>query len=146
MLSSASRIRLTSSLPRVCRMQKSTDKLDEMFRLREEFMHLLCERFEGYYPEWPIDLSTKQSQTLVRDITLRGVEEMFEALAELKNAKPHRQTEVQHLDRDAFLEEIVDAMKYFFTTLRLVGVTPEELHSAYVRKHEKICDRLRNGY
>jgi hypothetical protein len=117
-----------------------------MFELREEFMQLLCERFPGYYPQWPIDLSTKESQTLVRDVTLRGVEEMFEALQELKNAKPHRQTEVPHLDREAFLEELVDAMKYFYTTMKLVGVTPDELHAAYLRKHDKICRRLKDGY
>ena len=123
-------------------MQTSTDKLEEMFRLREEFMQLLCDQFEGYYPEWPVDVTKKESQILLRDVTLKGVEEMFEALQELKNAKSHRQTEVPHLDREAFLEEIVDAMKYFFTTLKLVGVTPEELHSAYV----KICHRLNDGY
>ena len=127
-------------------MSKSTDKLDEMFELREEFMQMLCERLPGYYPQWPVDLSKKESQTLVRDVTLRGVEEMFEALQELKNAKPHRQTDVPHLDRDAFLEEIVDAMKYFDTTLKLVGVTPDELHAAYLRKHDKICRRLKDGY
>ena len=127
-------------------MSKSTDKLDEMFELREEFMQMLCERRPGYYPQWPVDLSKKESQTLVRDVTLRGVEEMFEALQELKNAKPHRQTDVPHLDRDAFLEEIVDAMKYFYTTLKLVGVTPDELHAAYLRKHDKICRRLKDGY
>ena len=127
-------------------MSKSTDKLDEMFELREEFMQMLCERFPGYYPQWPVDLSKKESQTLVRDVTLRGVEEMFEALQELKNAKPHRQTDVPHLDRDAFLEEIVDAMKYFYTTLKLVGVTPDELHAAYLRKVDKICRRLKDGY
>ncbi len=127
-------------------MSSSADKLDQMFELREEFMQLLCQRFEGYYPEWPVDLSAKQSQTLVRDVTLRGVEEMFEALQELKNAKPHRQTDMPHLDREAFLEEIVDAMKYFFTTLKLVGVTPQELHEAYVKKHHKICRRLNDGY
>ena len=109
-------------------MQTPTDKLEEMFRLREEFMQLLCDRFEGYYPEWPVDVTKKESQILLRDVTLKGVEEMFEAL------------------REAFLEEIVDAMKYFFTTLKLVGVTPEELHSAYVKKHEKICHRLNDGY
>ena len=127
-------------------MPTSTDKLEEMFELREEFMQLLCGRFEGYYPQWPIDVTKKESQILLRDVTLKGVEEMFEALQELKNAKSHRQTEVPHLDREAFLEEIVDAMKYFFTTLKLVGVTPEELRSAYLKKHEKICDRLRDGY
>ncbi len=123
-----------------------TDKLESMFELRHEFMQLLCERFPGYYPQWPVDVTKKESQILLRDVTLKGVEEMFEALQELKNAKSHRQTEVPHLDREAFLEEIVDAMKYFFTTLRLVGVTPEELHAAYVKKHEKICKRLKDGY
>jgi len=127
-------------------MSKPADKLDEMFELREEFMHLLCQRFEGYYPEWPVDVTKKESQILLRDVTLKGVEEMFEALQELKNAKSHRQTDVPHLDREAFLEEIVDAMKYFYTTLKLVGITPDELHSAYLRKHDKICRRLRDGY
>lgn len=124
----------------------STDKLEEMFKLREEFMQLLCERFSGYYPQWPIDLSKKESQTLVRDTTLRGVEEIFESLAELKNAKPHRQTEISQLDRDAFLEEMVDGLNYFFTTLKLVGVTPDELHGAYLKKHDLICRRLIDGY
>jgi hypothetical protein len=98
-------------------MSTSADKLESMFELREEFMQLLCERFVAYYPEWPIDVTKKESQILLRDVTLKGVEEMFEALQELKNAKSHRQTDVPHLNREAFLEEIVDAMKYFFTTL-----------------------------
>jgi hypothetical protein len=127
-------------------MSTSTDKLESMFELREEFMQLLCERFSGYYPEWPVDVTKKESQILLRDVTLKGVEEMFEALQELKNAKSHRQTDVPHLNREAFLEEIVDAMKYFFTTLKLVGITPDELHSAYLKKHDKICRRLRDGY
>jgi uncharacterized radical SAM superfamily Fe-S cluster-containing enzyme len=71
---------------------------------------------------------------------------MFEALQELKNAKSHRQTDVPDLDRDAFLEENVDALKYFFTTRMLVGITPDELHTAYVKKHQKICKRLQEGY
>jgi hypothetical protein len=79
-------------------------------------------------------------------VTLKGVEEMFEALQELKNAKSHRQTDVPELDREAFLEENVDALKYFFTTLMLVGITPDELFAAYVKKHQKICKRLQEGY
>ena len=127
-------------------MSMSTDKLNEMFELQQQFMHMLCDRFEGYYPAWPIDVTKKESQTLLRDVTLKGVEEMFEALQELKNAKSHRQTDVPDLDRDAFLEENVDALKYFFTTLMLVGITPDELHTAYVKKHQKICKRLQEGY
>lgn len=122
------------------------DKLEQMFELREEFMQMLCTQIDGYYPQWPVDVSKKESQVLLRDVTLKGVEEIFEALQELKNAKVHRQTDLPHFDRDAFLEENVDALNYFFTTLKLVGVSPDELHEAYMKKHNKICRRLKEGY
>lgn len=124
----------------------SADKLEQMFELREEFMQMLCSQIDGYYPAWPVDVAKKESQVLLRDVTLKGVEEIFEALQELKNAKVHRQTDIPHFDRDAFLEENVDALNYFFTTLKLVGVSPDELHDAYVKKHNKICRRLKEGY
>jgi hypothetical protein len=124
----------------------SIDKLDEMFKLRNEFMTLLVEKIPDCYPPWPVDVSKKESQILLRDVTLKGVEEIFEALQELKNAKSHRQTDIPHFDREAFLEENVDALNYFFTSLKLVGVTSEELFNAYVKKHEKIKNRLNNGY
>lgn len=107
---------------------------------------MLCNQIDGYYPQWPVDVTKKESQVLLRDVTLKGVEEIFEALQELKNAKVHRQTDIPHFDRDAFLEENVDALNYFFTTLKLVGVSPDELHNAYVKKHNKICRRLKEGY
>ena len=124
----------------------SADKLEQMFELREEFMQRLCESNNGYYPQWPIDITKKESQVLLRDITLKGVEEIFEALQELKNAKSHRQTDLPLFDRDAFLEENVDALNYFFTTLKLIGVSSNELHTAYIKKHNKICKRLEEGY
>ena len=123
-----------------------TDKLDELFQLREEFMRAINEKMPGYYDDWPIDPSKKQSQVVVRDSILRGVEEMFEALQHQKNSKPHRQTEVTHFEREEFLEEIVDAFNYFLTPLVLLGFTPEDLRAAYVKKHGKIRKRLENGY
>ena len=98
------------------------------------------------YPEWPIDLSSKQDQQHVRDMALRGVEEMFEALQHLKNWKPHRDTEVREFDREEFLEEVVDAFNYFLSVLVLTGVTADELFSAYDRKDKIIHDRLIGGY
>ena len=124
----------------------SADKLEEMFELREEFMQLLCDRFEGYYPQWPVDVTKKESQILLRDVTLKGVEEMFEALGELKNSKSHRVTEIPDFDRDAFLEEMVDAMNYFFTVMIFVGVNPDDFLTAYRKKHKKIVARLNDGY
>ena len=109
------------------------DKLDEMFRLRRAFMESMKELKPGIYPEWPVDISEKESQQLLRDTALKGVEEMFEALGHLKNWKPHRATEITEFDRDEFLEEIVDAFNYFFSILVLTGVTSDELFRTYVK-------------
>ena len=122
------------------------DMLDDMFSMREAFMRKLRDRKPGLFPEWPIDLSDKHSQQHVRDMALRGVEEMFEALQHLKNWKPHRDTQVTDFNHDEFLEEIVDAFNYFMSVLVLTGVGPQELFSAYKKKDAIINERLDNGY
>ena len=123
------------------------DKLDKMFELRESFMMRLKEANpDGASPGWPIDLLDKGSQQHVRDMALRGVEEMFEALQHLKNWKPHKKTEVSEFNREEFLEEIVDAFNYFLSLLVLTGVTSDELFQSYVKKDGKIHERLKNGY
>lgn len=97
-------------------------------------------------PDWPLDLSKKENQQHVRDMALRGVEEMFEALQHLKNWKPHRKTEITEFDREEFLEEIVDAFNYFLSILVLTGFDDCDLMNAYRRKDEIINERLRTGY
>ena len=122
------------------------DKLSEMFRLRESFMVEISKANPDIYPEWPVSLTQKKSQQVLRDTALKGVEEMFEALQHLKNWKPHKQTEVDEFDREEFLEEIVDAFNYFLSLLVLTGVTADELFDAYRKKDEVIHDRLNTGY
>jgi hypothetical protein len=124
----------------------STDKLDSVFELRKEFIRHIEAVKPGSYPEWPIDITSKTSQQLVRDLALKGVEEMFEALGHLKNWKPHRATENPEVDRAEFLEEVVDAFNYFFSMLILVGVSSDDLYDAYIKKDKKIHARLENGY
>ncbi len=124
-----------------------SDKLDKMFKLRESFMIKLKESNpEGASPDWPIDLLDKQSQQHVRDMALRGVEEMFEALQHLKNWKPHRMTEVRKFNTDLFLEEVVDAFNYFLSVLVLTGFSSEDLFEAYESKDKVIRDRIDSGY
>ena len=72
--------------------------------------------------------------------------EMFEALGHLKNWKPHRQTEMPEIDREEFLEEIVDAFNYFFSLIILIGVDVEEFYDAFKKKDEIIRERVLNGY
>jgi hypothetical protein len=122
------------------------DKLDTMFKMRLAFMNSLNDLVSDTYPDIPLDLSKKADQRFCRDIALRGVEEMFEALQHLKNWKPHRQTEISDFDKDEFLEEIVDAFNYFFSLLILTGVDAKQLFEAYEKKDKIIHKRLEDGY
>ena len=95
---------------------------------------------------WPVDLSTKKAQITCRETALKGVEEMFEALQHLKNWKPHRKTEMPEIDREKFLEEIVDAFNYFLSLIILIGVDVDEFYNAFLKKDEIIRGRLNEGY
>lgn len=122
-------------------------RLEEQFRKRYEFIKKMQSVREGSYPSFPLDISEKSSQQFCRDLALRGVEEMFEALQHLKNWKPHRLTEVEdEFDKDEFLEEIVDALNYFYSMLIVIGFNEKDLHEAYLKKDRKIHERLRDGY
>ena len=124
----------------------SEDKLNQIFLLRNSFMNMLQDKFPDSYPEWPVDLSTKKAQVTCRETALKGVEEMFEALQHLKNWKPHRKTEMPEIDREEFLEEIVDAFNYFLSLIILIGVDVDEFHKAFLKKDEIIRSRLLEGY
>jgi len=122
------------------------DRLAQMLQLRESFMKELATVVPAVLQEWPVDITSKGGQQAVRESVLKGVEEMFEALAHLKNSKAHRLTEVKDFDHEAFLEEYVDALNYFLSVLVMLGVDSEQLYSAYVRKDEIIRDRLKKKY
>jgi len=121
-----------------------SDRLKEVFELREEFMNLINEKVDGAYPKWPVDLSKKKNQQAIREFAFRGMEELFEALLHLKNWKDHREETygVPEFDREEFLEEMIDAFNYFLAIIVLAGVDHEDFFDAYVRKHGIITDRL----
>ena len=123
-------------------------KLEEMFEKRLEFINEMKSVMPGSYPSFPLDMSKKSSQQVCRDLALKGVEEMFEALQHLKNWKPHRQTDLskEEIDKDAFLEEIVDAFNYFLAMLIVTGFNEKDLYDAFLSKHVIIKNRLSDGY
>jgi len=124
-----------------------TCRLEEQFSKRLSFILEMQDIRKGSYPEFPIDISKKASQQFCRDLALRGVEEMFEALQHLKNWKPHRITEIDdEFNKEEFLEEVVDALNYFYSMLIVIGFDEKDLHDAYLKKDKKIRDRLHNGY
>ena len=97
-------------------------KLEKMFKLRNDFITEISACQPGSYPELPIDLKNKRSQQFCRDLALRGV------------------------NKDEFLEEIVDALNYFFSLLIATGIDENDLYDAYIKKHQVIKSRLSNGY
>jgi len=121
-------------------------KLEAMFNLRKEFIDRLEKEIPGSYPDIPVDLRSKPGQKLCRDLALKGVEEMFEALQHLKNWKDHKLTESPDVDGEEYLEEIVDAFNYFFSLIIASGFTHEDLYNAYIKKDRKIHKRLTNKY
>lgn len=123
------------------------DRLNNMFDRRLAFMKMLREHVpEEYTDGWPLDLTTKSGQMIVRDVALRGVEEIFEAVSLLKNAKPHRVTNVPDFDKEHFLEEMVDAFNYFFSLIILAGLDEDDLYKMYCTKDDKIRERIKTGY
>lgn len=122
------------------------DRLSNIFKMRIDFMESLTEKFPESYPSLPIDLSEKENQQLCRDMALRGVEEMFEAVQHLKNWKPHRVTEIKEFNKEEFLEEIVDAFNYFFSLIILAGFDDDDLYKAYVKKDRIIHSRISDDY
>jgi hypothetical protein len=122
------------------------DRLERIFYLQEQLMLEYKKKKADDIPDWPLDLLNKESQRFCRDITLRSVEELFEALAHLKNWKKHKKTLSSEFNKDEFVEEIVDSMHYIVELLVLTGVKPDEFYDAYCKKNLKNHNRLKGGY
>lgn len=123
---------------------KKTDKLGDMFEQQEKFMRLLQEKRN--FPDFPVDLSSKKGQQLVRDISYHCMDELFESRQHLKNSKSHRITEIKDIDREAYIEELVDALHLFFEVCIASGISVDELYDAYMKKGQTNFSRIENGY
>ena len=114
--------------------------------MRQEFIDSLRAKYPDAYPEQPVDYADKKTQQQLRNIAMKGVEEVFESLVHFKNWKNHRTQKTQVFDRDAFVEEMVDALNYFMSLLIMVDVDAEELFEIYKKKDAIIHERIKNDY
>lgn len=120
------------------------DRLASIWNDQVGFMRLLQAR-RGF-PPFPVDLTSKPGQRLVKEIAQDAAGEIFEALAHLKNAKLHRAADVPALDRAAFVEELVDAFKLLIEVAVLSGVSLDEFWAAYAAKTEVNRKRIEGEY
>ena len=121
-----------------------SDKLKEMWDQQSSFMKLLQQKRN--FPEFPVDPTSKSGQKFLKGITHECMHELFEANQALKNSKDHRETDVNDFDREHYLEELVDALHYFFEIAILSGITVDDLHEAYMKKGHVNIQRIENGY
>ena len=106
-------------------------------------MRLLQER-RGF-PDFPVDLSSKAGQKLLKNISYECADELHEARQHLKQ-KDHRISDMGGVDRAEYVEELVDALHYFFEIVIASGVSADELFEAYINKGEKNTDRINGDY
>ena len=119
-------------------------RLQHMWDQQEQFMRLLQEK-RGF-PEFPTDISSKEGQKFLKDITHHMMDELFEAGQHLKNSKSHRATLIPEVDKAAYKEELVDALHLYFELVIASGITLDELVEAYLAKGGVNVARIRGGY
>lgn len=121
----------------------SSDKLDRAFVLQRTFMDMLREHDK--LPEFPVDLTTKPGQRLIRETILNLIEELMEASFCLRN-KVHRLTDDRTFDRAHYVEELGDAFAFLLEVCVLSGIDANELYDEYSRKNVAVKKRLEDGY
>lgn len=119
------------------------DRFEQMMKQQEAFMELL--KAKRGFPDFPVDLTSKAGQKFVKNISYECADELHEARQHLKN-KDHRETHIKEIDREAYVEEISDALHYFFEIVIASGISMDELFEAYMKKGAVNEDRINNGY
>ena len=120
-----------------------SDRLAEIFVRQRTFMDALREHDK--FPEFPVDMTTKQGQRLVGECSWNLIKELAEANVTLKN-KMHRLTEASDFDREHYVEELVDTLSFFIELCIMSDIGADELHSGYVKKNAEVHRRLEEGY
>lgn len=120
-----------------------TDHWAEMFERQERNMQLLEER--DVLPPWPVDLTTKQGQRMIKEIVSDCHGELWEATYTLKN-KLHKARDDRQFDREHYIEELGDALAYFMEICILSGITPQEMFNEFCRKNQIVRERFEGDY
>lgn len=120
-----------------------SDKLEAMLEQQLQFMKLLQEK-RGF-PDFPVDLTSKAGQKFVKTISYECADELHEARQHLKQ-KDHRISDMGDIDRAEYVEELVDALHYFFEIVIASGISVDEMYEAYMKKGEVNTARITGDY
>lgn len=100
-----------------------------------EMMEMQKELWEIHKDKWsPMDAKYG------RNFLLWMIEEMGEAISIIKKKGDNAIMNNDEV-RKAFVEEMSDVLMYYNDTLLRYGITPDEISSAYIQKHNKNMGR-----
>lgn len=122
------------------------NRVDELFEIQHALINHIAKVDSEIPSVLPVDVSTKDGQRILREVGLKAIEELHEALRHFKNWKPHRKTDLPEFDRKKFLEEMADAFAFQLELLIFLGVSAEEFVEAYTSKVDIVYNRIDNGY
>lgn len=91
----------------------------------------------------PVTLTDDEAVEWIRWNTLALEDELHEALAEV-GWKPWATS--RHVNREAFIGELVDAFHFFMNLMLVVDCTAEEFAERYFAKHKLNAKRQAKGY
>lgn len=89
------------------------------------------------------DFTDEERMQAIRDNVLACTDELHEALGE-SGWKPWASS--NHLNREAFQAEMVDAWHFFMNLMLHSGMTATDLYDGYVKKNAKNLQRQADGY
>lgn len=121
-----------------------TDKLETMLNMQKKFQNDIGFDFDK--------MSEKEISAYVKEMMLWTIDEMSEALHELKHAKgwskkyekwDKEKTEEQNV---AFKEEMIDAFHFFMNMLLAMKMDSNEIFDRYLVKNGINIKRQEEGY
>lgn len=91
----------------------------------------------------PGQLEGEDRRRFIVDMYTALVDELHEALNET-GWKPWATS--RHFNRDAYVDELVDALHFLVNLFLVADVEPEEVAERYVRKNQRNAERQKAGY
>lgn len=91
----------------------------------------------------PIELEDAEMAAYVQSMSLALTDEIHEALNEV-GWKPWATS--RHINREAYVGELVDALHFLVNLFLLVGADADEVYDRYVEKSQRNKKRQEDGY
>lgn len=113
-----------------------------MADLQEVFARQLRLQIESYGND-PAEMDPERRAEFIRWNVLALTDELHEALGEV-GWKPWATS--RHLNREAFMKELVDGLHFFVNLCLAAGITADEIVDAYKQKAEVNAQRQVDGY